>query len=147
MGLSYAQRIEEMDHFKKELLSALRVDDQHFLNKGSTNTSPPLPYGVMWSSTRQHRSSCVASDGVIFVCNIKVGSSSPALLWLITKNRRRRELPYGHSRKQCRFLQKMELHLVNRYRLRKPKSCLKTLGGLMIYHLSQAVKNGQLRAK
>ena len=70
MGLSYAQEYSCRDHFRQRAFERFGVDDQH-LNKWINQHLPSLsPYdsnAVQPANTEAY----VASDGVIFVCNIK----------------------------------------------------------------------------
>ena len=128
MGLSYAQEYSCRDHFRQRAFERFGVDDQH-LNRWINQHLPSLsPYDsnvVQPANTEAY----VASDGVIFVCNIKSREFITCFRRLITKNLRKKRKPIRTFTKTMSLPSKKDVnHLVNRYRLKEPKSCLKTLG-------------------
>ena len=70
MGLSYAQEYSCRDHFRQRAFERFGVDDQHlnkWINQHLSSLSPYDSNVVQPANTEAY----VASDGVIFVCNIK----------------------------------------------------------------------------
>ena len=79
MGLSYAQEYSCRDHFRQRAFERFGVDDQHlnkWINQHLSSLSPYDSNVVQPANTEAY----VASDGV--------GSLSPVLRRLITKNLR-----------------------------------------------------------
>ena len=89
MGLSYAQEYSCRDHFRQRAFERFGVDDQH-LNRWINQHLPSLsPYDsnvVQPANTEAY----VASDGVIFVCNIKSREFITCFRQSITKNLRKK---------------------------------------------------------
>ena len=119
MGLSYAQDYSCRDHFRKRALERFGVDDQHlkrWINQHLPSLSPYESDVLQPADTKTY----VSSDGVIFVCNIK-------------------------SREFITCFKDLT-HLLNRYRLKEAKELFENIEDDLddFYHLSQAVKTGQL---
>ena len=121
MGLSYAQEYSCRDHFRQRAFERFGVDDQHlnkWINQHLSSLSPYDSNVVQPANTEAY----VASDGVIFVCNIKSREFITCF----------KAVNYQESK--------------DRYRLKEAKELFENIGEDLddFYRLSQAVKNGQL---
>ena len=113
---------------------------------GLTNISPLSPYDsdvVQPANTKTY----VASDGVIFVCNVKSREFITCFKAVNYQEPKEEEEAYTdiHENNVASFKKDVN-YLVNRYRLKEAKELFENIGEDLddFYRLSQAVKNGQL---
>ena len=146
MGLSYAQEYSCRDHFRQRAFERFGVDDQHlnkWINQHLSSLSPYDSNVVQPANTEAY----VASDGVIFVCNIKSREFITCFKAVNYQESKEEEEAYTdiHENNVASF-KKDVTYLVNRYRLKEAKELFKNIGEDLddFYRLSQAVKNGQL---
>ncbi len=145
MGLSYAQEYSCRDHFRQKSFWALwrRWSAPEQVDQPTPPSLSPYDSNVVQPANTE---AYVASDGVIFVCNIKSRNLSPVLRRLITMSLGRRKLIRTFTTAMSLLSKRHEPLGQSLSTQRKPRSCLKTLGRIWMtfYRLSQTVKNGQL---